>query len=102
MDEIQFEIEVQNRQKYGEITNSKRSVSQNKFKIEVPIKVLPKQGKVSFDTSISVNIEVYNIKQNLDNQKEVTIPQIKMSLDRQIDIKNWKCEEKTVDQCNRI
>jgi len=93
---------VENRLKYGEITNSKRSVGdQNKFKIEVPIKVLPKQGKVSFDTSIAVSVEVYNIKQTVNN-KEVTIPQVKMSLDRQIDIKNWKCEDKSVEQCNRV
>ena len=64
---------VENRQRYGEITNAKRSVDQNKFKIEVPIKVLPRQGKVSFDTSIAIAVEVYNIKQNV-NQKEVTIP----------------------------
>lgn len=88
---------MQNRHKYGEITNSIRSdISQNKLKIEVPIKVLPREGKVSFDTSISVSIEVFNIKSSI-NQMEVTIPQIKLSLDRQIDIKNWKCEDKAVE-----
>lgn len=62
MEEIQFEIKVENRLKYGEFTNAKRSVGDQKFKIEVPIKVLPKRGEVSFDTSIAISVEVYNIK----------------------------------------
>jgi hypothetical protein len=58
-----FEIKVDKRLKYGEITNYKRHIAENKFKIEVPIHVIPRErGAVSFDTSIGINVEVYNIK----------------------------------------
>lgn len=39
---------------------------------------------------------------NQKGVKEVTIPQISISLDRQIEITNWKCDDKTIEKCNSI